>query len=188
MAGWERHDNWPSLISLRCLYESGARAFIRGLCSGGPKCLAPFFLSAVFRHMMNGCRDGLLPRESAWRAPAKPWMMNNDSVAISPQEAPQTPAGSSTKEIRVDKLPLTSDRTPSRLGVAGEASETSPAWDRIHHLIKCWGTLAVPTEVEVQRSTFFRNEEEEVSAKKGQDLKVPYYTVFHQYIIVLRYI
>lgn len=36
---------------------------------------------------MNGCRDGLLPRESAWRARAKPWMMNNDSVAISPQEA-----------------------------------------------------------------------------------------------------
>lgn len=35
---------------------------------------------------MNGCRDGLLPRESAWWAWAKPWMMNNDSVPFSPQE------------------------------------------------------------------------------------------------------
>lgn len=72
--------------------------------------------------MMNGCRDGLLPRESAWWAWAKPWMMNNDSVAISPQEALRLQSAF-YKRNPVDNLPLTRDRTLSRLGVVGDSSE-----------------------------------------------------------------
>lgn len=86
MAGWERHNNWPSFISLRCLHERKVRAFITASLAEGLSVSHFFSLLATFRPMMNGCGDGLLPRESSWRAWAKPWMMNNDSVAISPQE------------------------------------------------------------------------------------------------------
>ncbi|KAK5849262.1 hypothetical protein PBY51_008915 [Eleginops maclovinus] len=61
-------------------------------------------------------------------------MMNNDSVAISPQEAPSDSSRLFYKgNPGVDKLPLTSDRTRSRLGVAGEGGITCLRQDSSSH-------------------------------------------------------
>lgn len=161
MAGWERHHNWPSLISLRCLHESGARAFIRASLAEGLSVSLPSPSQLRSGLMMNGCRDGLLPRESAWRARAKPWMMNNDSVAISPQEAPSDSGRLYYKGNPVDKLPLTRDRTLSRLGVAGDC------WDGVrHHLLETGFIIsskpASASETASFQVLFFLNEEEEL--------------------------
>ena len=160
MAGWERHHNWPSLISLRCLHESGAWAFIRASLAEGLSVSLPSPSQLRSGLMMNGCRDGLLPRESAWRARAKPWMMNNDSVAISPQEAPSDSGRFFYKGNPVDKLPLTRDRTLSRLGVAGDCRDSVR-----HHLLETGFIISSkpPSASEAARKVLFiPNEEEEL--------------------------
>lgn len=81
LADWERHDNWPSLISLRFSSESSTKAFIRASLARGQDAWLPpsqqhsgrWWMAAE----MDCCRG---------RVPDEPWMMNNGSAAISSQE------------------------------------------------------------------------------------------------------
>lgn len=155
MAGWERHNNWPSLISLRCLHERKVRAFITASLAEGLSVSLFFFLLATFRPMMNGCGDGLLPRESSWRAWAKPWMMNNDSVAISPQEVLRLQSAllqrKSGWQAYFNQGP---NPIMARCGsILLSECETSPHWDRIHHLIKAWATKSASAIEEKEQSS-----------------------------------
>lgn len=80
-ADWERHDNWPNLISLKFSSESSTKTFIRASLAQGQSVWLPpsqqhsgrWWMAAE----MDCCRG---------RAPDEPWMINNGSAAISSQE------------------------------------------------------------------------------------------------------
>lgn len=73
--------------------------------------------------MMNGFRDGLLPRESSWRGARKAfgwWIM---ILLPFSHRMPQDYSQLSYKGNSADKLPLARDWTLSLLGVAVHSSE-----------------------------------------------------------------
>ncbi len=131
MAGWERHDNWPSLISLRCLYESGARAFIRASLAEGLSVSLPsrsqLHSGLWWMAVEMDCCRGRVPdgpgRSLGW------WIM---TLQPFPHRKPSDSSRLDYKGNPVDKLPLTRDRTLSRARCGW-----GWLWDSVrHHLLE----------------------------------------------------
>lgn len=135
MADWERHDNWPSLISLRFSSESSTQAFIRASPAQGQNVWLPpsrqhsrwWWMAAE----MDCCRG---------RVPDEPWMMNNGSGAISSQEPFRIRlVGLQRKScwhtpFNQGRNLVTARCSHAQVGRTG----TSPAWVRMcHHITAC---------------------------------------------------